>query len=103
MVNCKVLEKLSNQELKNYLKPHSRYVAEAIEMAFEILKQRHVIFDPSETERIKSLIKNRREEEIKSQEEKALEHKDYITENPDALPLQSRFLVTSFLFRVVFY
>ncbi|MGL6037791.1 hypothetical protein [Soonwooa sp.] len=96
MVNRKVLEKLSNQELNNYLKPHSRYVAEAIEMAFKILKQRQVIFEPSETERIKSLIKNRREEEIKSQEEKALEHKDSITENPDAFPLQSRFLVTSF-------
>ncbi len=96
MVNRKVLEKLSNRELNNYLKPESRYIAEAIEMAFEILKQRNVTFDTSETERIKCLIENRREEEIKIQEEKSLEHKDYITENPHAFPLQNRYLITMF-------
>lgn len=65
-------------------------------MAFQILKQRNVTFDTSEIQRIKSLIENRREEEIKAQEDKALEHKDYITENPEAFPLQSRYLVTMF-------
>ena len=100
MLNRKVLEKLSNTELHNYLKPESRYIAEAIEMAFEILKLRNVTFDTSETERIKSLIEKRREDEIKIQEEKELEHKDYITEHPDAFPLQSRYLVTMFALAV---
>lgn len=96
MVNRKVLEKLSNQELNNYLKPESRYVAEAIEMAFEILKKRNVTFDTSETESIKSLIEKRREDEAKAEEDLKLDLQDFETQNPEAFPLQSRNLIFGF-------
>ena len=40
MVKRKALEKLSNIELEKYIKPESRFVADAIEIAYEILKSR---------------------------------------------------------------
>ena len=63
MVKRKVLEKLSDIELEKYIKPESRFVPEAIEFAFEILKQRGRIFTETEIVQIASLIKTKKDNE----------------------------------------
>ena len=57
MVKRKVLEKLSDIELEKYIKPESRFVPEAIEFAFDILKQRGRIFFFFLIGKIQNLIK----------------------------------------------
>lgn len=54
-VNKAVLEKMSSKELENYINPESKFVPEAIEYAFEILKDRGHQFNESELERWNSL------------------------------------------------
>ena len=54
MVSRKVIEKLSDFELEKYIKPESKFVPEAIEFAYDILKQRGRIFTDSETEQIEN-------------------------------------------------
>lgn len=56
-----VLEQKSNLQLEEYIKPESRFVPEAIKLAFEILKLRGRYFSEEETEIINSLI-NKKEE-----------------------------------------
>ncbi len=59
-VKRSVLQKLSTNELNSYIKDDSRFVPEAIEMAFEILKnERNVQFSEIETTRIKNLISSK--------------------------------------------
>lgn len=94
MVQRKTLEKLSDYELQLYLKPTSRYIAEAIDMAFDILKNRGILFSEEETLRIKNLIKTREKEEI--EKEKELEFEEHITEDVNAFPLYSRHLIVTF-------
>lgn len=61
MVNKKIIEKLSDKELENYIKPESRFVSEAIKCAFGILKERGKSFSESESERILNLIETKKE------------------------------------------
>lgn len=59
-VKRNVLQKLSTNELNSYIKDDSRFVPEAIEMAFEILKnERNVQFSEIETTRINNLISSK--------------------------------------------
>ena len=59
-VKRSVLQKLSTNELNSYIKDDSRFVSEAIEMAFEILKnERNVQFSEIETTRIRNLISSK--------------------------------------------
>ena len=65
MVKRKALEKLSNIELEKYIKPESRFVADAIEIAYEILKSRGRTFTEKENEQIQSLIQTKKDSEPK--------------------------------------
>ena len=53
-VNKRLLEEKTNQELEEYIKPESKFVQEASQYAFEILKSRGRIFTDEETERFSS-------------------------------------------------
>ncbi|OPB86019.1 hypothetical protein [Elizabethkingia ursingii] len=63
-VNRSVLEKKTDKELEQYIKPDSRFVPEAVEHAFEILKSRGKEFTEEENQRIDLLRaeKNKKEE-----------------------------------------
>ncbi|GAA5088916.1 hypothetical protein GCM10023210_13070 [Chryseobacterium ginsengisoli] len=50
-VNKKFLEEKTNQELEEYIKPESKFVQEANQYAYEILKSRGRTFTDEETER----------------------------------------------------
>lgn len=49
-----ILEKMSSQELEQYVKPESRFVSESIQYAYEILQSRGRTFSAEEHARIKS-------------------------------------------------
>lgn len=51
-----VLEKMSDHELEQYMKPDSKFVPQAIQYAYEILQSRGRIFTHDEQERIHSMI-----------------------------------------------
>jgi len=51
-----VLEKLSDHELEQYIKPDSKFVPEATQYAYEILQSRGRVFTNEEKERIHSNI-----------------------------------------------
>lgn len=55
-VNKSVLEKKSNRELEEYLKPETRYVPEAIEYAYTILKSRGREFSDEENTRFEGIF-----------------------------------------------
>ncbi|MGG5208497.1 hypothetical protein ACQWU4_06080 [Chryseobacterium sp. MIQD13] len=54
--NKNALEKMSDRELEQYIKPESRFIPEAIKYASEILESRGRIFTPEEKERIHSTV-----------------------------------------------
>ncbi|WP_312076196.1 hypothetical protein [Chryseobacterium sp.] len=93
MVNKNTLRKLSDRELENYLKPETRFVPEAIEMAFEILEERGRIFSEDE----KSLIQNNIQQRKKAEEDKLNEEKeiwrDHITTDQNAIQLFPREII----------
>lgn len=64
MVNRSVIKKLSDNELEKYIKPGSRSVADAVQYAYEILKDRGRDFAPAESEQIEALINQKREAEF---------------------------------------
>lgn len=63
MVKRNVLEKMSDRELLQYLRSDSRFVVQALEIAFDILKKRNHQFSAVEVERIDQLIEAKRIEE----------------------------------------
>lgn len=71
-VNKAVLEKMSSKELEAYIKPESRFVPEAVEYAFEILKEREYEFSEADLERWNAL----KQKKVQSLEEKEV-HPDY--------------------------
>lgn len=87
MVQRKVLEKLSDSELEKYVKAESRFVPEAIQYAFDILKERGKIFSENETEQIQSLIKSKFENEPKFEQIKNNGWDRNFTENENAIEL----------------
>lgn len=56
MINKKVIEKLSDRELENYLRPDSRFMPVAIRHAYEILQARGKTFSEEESRRIQQMI-----------------------------------------------
>jgi len=96
MVQKKVLQKLTIPELESYLREGSRFTPEAIRMAAEILEDRGRIFAEEEKFRIRELIRLKKEaQEYKRLEQEELQ-KDHITDDPDAVRLYPRELVTLF-------
>lgn len=93
MVKRKVLEKLSDIELEKYLKPESRFVPEAIELAFDILKQRGRIFTETEIGQIQNLIKTKKDNEPKFEEIKNNGWDKNFTEDENAIELYTNKLI----------
>ncbi|MDQ0067467.1 hypothetical protein [Chryseobacterium lathyri] len=54
--NRNILEKMSDQELEQYINPESRFTPEAVKYASEILQSRGRIFSAEEEERISASI-----------------------------------------------
>ncbi|QNS42436.1 hypothetical protein H0S70_05540 [Chryseobacterium manosquense] len=93
MVKRKVLEKLSDIELEKYIKPESRFVPEAIEFAFDILKQRGRIFTETEIGQIQNLIKTKKDNEPKFEEIKNNGWDKNFTEDENAIELYTNKLI----------
>ena len=73
-VNKTVLEKMSSKELETYIKPESRFVPEAIEYAFEILKARGYEFSEADLERWNAL----KQKKVQSLQEAGSDYKKTI-------------------------
>lgn len=93
MVKRKVLEKLSDIELEKYIKPESRFVPEAIEFAFDILKQRGRIFTETEIGQIQNLIKTKKDNEPKFEEIKNNGWDKNFTEDENEIELYTNKLI----------
>lgn len=104
MVRRKVLEKLSDIELEKYIQHESRFVPQAIEFAFDILKQRGRIFTENEIEEIQSLIKTKKDSEPKFEEINNDGWDKNFTEDENAVELYTNKLIWiySLLVGVVF-
>jgi len=103
MVKKSVLNKFSNFELEKYLKEDSRFTPEAVQMAFEILEERGLVFTEIKKNEIQQLIQNKKvAEETKENEEKEV-WKDHITEDTNAIKLYSRttILIMSIVFSTI--
>ena len=87
MVKRKVLEKLSNTELEKYIKPESRFVFEAVEIAYDILKSRGRRFTETENEQIQNLIQTKKDSEPKYEEYKNNGWDKNYTEDVNAIEL----------------
>lgn len=93
MANKSILRKLSDSELEKYLKEDNRFVPEAVQIAFEILKERGRSFTEQEENSVQLLIQNKKEmEESRSVEEKEL-WRDHITEDTNAIQLFPREMI----------
>lgn len=65
-----VLEKMSDRELEQYIKPDSKFVPQAIQYAYEILQSRGRIFTVEEQNRINSSVS-------KTEENESIIHSNY--------------------------
>lgn len=104
MVNKKIIEKLSDRELENYIKQDSRFMATAISYSYEILQSRGKTFDDAEKLRIEQMISEKTNAE---NEEKAKFSKGWdenLTKNETAIELYSnKFIwIYSIIFGVLF-
>ncbi|MDR2269569.1 MAG: hypothetical protein LBF27_01580 [Sphingobacterium sp.] len=100
MVNRSVIKKLSDNELEKYIKPDSRSVADAVQYAYEILKERGRNFTPAESEQIEALINRKQETEFA--EENLLDEGATTDENAIELYKNSAILFFSLFFGVIF-
>ncbi|OOG16346.1 hypothetical protein BWD42_21665 [Sphingobacterium sp. CZ-UAM] len=100
MVNRNVINKLSDNELEKYIKPYSRSVADAVQYAYEILKDRGRDFTPAESEQIEALINKKREAEFA--EENSWDEGATTDENAIELYKNSAILFFCLFFGVIF-
>ena len=99
-----MIEKLSDNELEKYIRPESRFVPEAIQYAFDILKERGRIFSENESEQIQNLIASKKVDDIKPEPIKNNGWDKNITENESAIQLYTNKLIWIFsvFFGVIF-
>ncbi|MGJ1206428.1 hypothetical protein [Sphingobacterium lactis] len=64
MVKRTTLERLSTADLEKFISPDSRKVADAVEMAITILKERGRIFSEEEDQELKAMVERKRAEEF---------------------------------------
>lgn len=95
MINRKVLENLSDPELEKYIKKDSRFVPEAVELAYEILKKRGREFTSIEQEQIENLIQSKKNVENKS-DIKANAWDKRLTSDPNAIHLFTNRVIGTF-------
>ncbi|MCT3945051.1 hypothetical protein HZQ28_10045 [Elizabethkingia anophelis] len=87
MVKKSTLEKFSDQELKKYIAPESRFTPEAVQMALEILKERGNQFSDQESVSIQKMIQEKKDAEIAKINEDKEQWEDNITDDPNAIKL----------------
>jgi hypothetical protein len=76
-VKKSVLKEKTDRELEKYLSEENTYVPEAVEIAFEILKERGKTYTEEETKRIQQLVaKKQTQAEIEKVEEEVKEEKN---------------------------
>jgi hypothetical protein len=100
MINKKIIEKLSDRELENYIKPDSRFMGMAISYAYEILQSRGKTFSEDEKLRIEQMISQKTNAE---QAEKAKFSKGWdqnMTKNETAVELYSNKFI--WIYSVIF-
>jgi len=104
MVNKKVIEKLSDRELENYIEPNSRFVAMAVSYAYEILQSRGKKFSEDEKLRIELLIADKTEKENSEKAKFSKGWDENMTKNETAVELYSnKFIwIYSIIFGVLF-
>lgn len=98
-VKKSVLEKMTTQELYQYLNSKNSFLSEAVQYAFEILQNRGESFDENETERIKALIEDREQEENNKHAKQTYWDKNAVEDN-FAMPLYSQLAI--WVFSVLF-
>lgn len=89
-VNRSILEKRTNQELEKYLLKENRYVADAVQFAFEILESRGRVFSEADRQEVEELILKKREQEVSVLVREIEDFEDYVTLDPEAIQLFSR-------------
>jgi len=104
MVNKKIIEKLSDRELENYIEPNSRFVAMAVSYAYEILKSRGKIFNDVEKLRIEQMISDKKAAEEAEKIDFSKDWDENMTANKTAIELYSNRLIWIFslIFGVIF-
>lgn len=96
MANKSVIKKMTDKELENYLKPDNTFVPDAVQYAYEVLKERGRIFSDTEAEQIQTIIDKKRESETVQ-----LNGFDkYLTKDENAIELYSGMAI--WLFSVFF-
>lgn len=103
-VKISILEQRTTKELYQYIQPETRFVAQAVQFAFDILAKRGEIFDEAEAERINTLIAHKK---LKEQQELIKEEpwdKNAVKEEIDAIQLFSQLAIWGFsiAFGVIF-
>lgn len=98
MVKKNVLNKLSDRELEKYLHPENRFVPEAVQMAYEILKERGRNFSEEEKTDIQNLIIAKQNREIEQIQQENESFEDSLTSDQNAVALYSRELTLVFGF-----
>lgn len=104
MVNKKIIEKLSDRELENYIKPDSRFVAMAVSYAYEILQSRGKTFADAEKQRIEQMISDKKADEEAEKIDFSKDWDENMTANETAIELYSNRLIWIFslIFGVIF-
>jgi len=101
VVKKKVLQGLSDRQLERYIASDSRYVSEAVELAFEILQSRNRVFTEEEILAVQALIDKKKEEEkVEELQDYRTIKDEYYTDDPASIALYSDYLV--YVFNLIF-
>jgi hypothetical protein len=102
-VKKNILEDKKNNELYFYIQPESRFVAQAVQYSFDILKERGETFSDEETNRIIKLIEDKKVQENQESLPKNSWDKNSVEDN-NAIELFSQLAIWCFsiLFGVIF-
>lgn len=96
MANKSVIKKMTDKELENYLKPDNTFVPDAVQYAYEVLKERGRIFSDKDTEEIRNIIDKKR----KTETVQLNGFDKYLTKDENAIELYTGMVI--WLFSVFF-
>lgn len=97
-VKRSVLAQKSNEVLETYVAADSRYVADAVRIAYELLLQRGKTFTPEEAIRIQELIQLKTEQETAAATITPFDLDENLTYQSDAIGLYTNELIVSLSF-----
>lgn len=103
IVKKNILEDKKTYELYFYIQPESRFVAQAVQYSFDILKERGETFSDEETNRITKLIEEKKLKENQETMPRKTWDKNSV-EDPNAIELFSQLAIWCFsiIFGVIF-